>query len=53
MYIGAKNVSGTSTYAASHQYSAAWIGAGLTGAQYLLIANRINAYKSALGINVY
>lgn len=33
--------------------TAAFAGAGLSGAQFLLISNRINAYMTALGINVY
>jgi hypothetical protein len=37
----------------TRQVSAAWIGGGLTGAQYLALANRINAYLTALGVNVY
>jgi hypothetical protein len=37
----------------SDQLSAAFFGGGVTGAQYLAISNRINAYMTALGINQY
>jgi hypothetical protein len=50
--LGSNNGVGVN-YASLRQVSAAWIGGGLTGAQYLQIANRINAYLTALGINVY
>lgn len=33
--------------------TAAFAGTGISGAQFLLISNRINAYMTALGINVY
>jgi lysophospholipase L1-like esterase len=35
------------------QISAAWIGAGLTGTQVATLHSLINAYMTALGINVY
>jgi hypothetical protein len=50
---GRNNGAGGFNNASSRQISAAWIGGGLTGAQYLLIANRINAYLTVFGINVY
>lgn len=53
MYIGARNVSGSQSFNSSRQYSAAFIAAGLTGAQFVLVSNRINAYMTALGINVF
>jgi hypothetical protein len=37
----------------ARQVSAAWVGAGLTGAQFASISARINAYLAALGVNVY
>ena len=52
-YIGGYNNAGTLTNPSSDQISAAFMGAGITGAQFLLISNRINAYMAALGISVF
>jgi len=35
------------------QMSAAWVGGGMTAAQVIQLQSRINAYMTALGINVY
>ena len=44
---------GGATSFTSDQLAAGYFGAGITGAQHLLISNRINAYMTELGINVY
>ncbi len=52
--IGALNDSSSGNLDFStDQISAAYIGAGVSGATHLLISNRINAYMTALGVNVY
>jgi hypothetical protein len=51
-YIGARN-QGAISLPASRQYSAAFVGAGITGAQYARIAARINAYMKIFGINSF
>lgn len=43
----------TGSNLSNRQISAAWIGGGLTGSQFASISTRINAYLSALGVNVY
>lgn len=56
MFIGARNNSvGGIANPASRQYSAAWIGAGLTGAQFASISSRINTYLASMPtpVNVY
>lgn len=52
-YIGAVNTSGSPALFGTDQLSAAFIGGGLTGAQSVLINNRINAFMTAFGVNVY
>jgi hypothetical protein len=52
-YICGYNNAGTLTSPTSDQIAAAFFGAGITGAQFLLLSNRINAYMTALSINVY
>jgi hypothetical protein len=56
IFIGAAADSSGGTggaFNSTDQLAAAFIGGGLTGAQYLAIATRINAYMTALGVNVY
>lgn len=53
IYILAFNSNGTATLFLTDQVAAAYFGGGITGAQHLLLSNRINAYMTALGINVY
>ncbi len=53
MFIGAQNNFGTPVYFTTDQFSAAIIGGALTSAQMALVASRINAYMTALGVNVY
>jgi hypothetical protein len=45
--------SGSQLFFDPSQIAAATIGAGISSANYVLISNRINAYMTALGINVY
>jgi hypothetical protein len=52
-YICAYNSDGPGGNFSTDQISAAYIGGGITGAQHLLLSNRINAFMTALGINVY
>lgn len=47
------NNSGVLSNGSNDRISASFIGGGLTGAQAASINNRINAYMTALGINVY
>jgi hypothetical protein len=51
--ILALNNNGVATDFSADQIAAAYIGAGVSGATHVLIANRINAYMTALSINVY
>jgi len=51
--ILARGSNSTTNEGSSDQVSAAFIGAGLTGAQAAAINNRINAYMGALGVNIY
>ena len=46
-------LAGTSDFDQFDQIAAGFIGGGLTGTQAAAINNRINAYMTALGINVY
>lgn len=50
---GRNNGSGGLNNASSRQISAAWVGGGLTGAQFASISSRINAYLTALSVPVY
>lgn len=52
-YLLAFNNAGVANSFAPDTMTSAFCGAGLTGAQFLLLSNRINAYMTALGINVY
>lgn len=53
-YIFAVNTAGTASLFSTDTISSAYIGnTSITGAQHLLLSNRINAYMTALGINVY
>jgi hypothetical protein len=51
-YIGARNNAGINA-ATSRQYSAAWIGAGLTGAQAAATMGCTNAALTTFGVAVY
>jgi len=55
MFIGSYNNNGASNGGSPnpHQYAAAFIGGGLTGAEVTTLSTRINAYMTTLGINVY
>jgi hypothetical protein len=55
IYICAYNEAGTAKKWSIDQVSAAFIGGGLTGVQFLQLSNRINAYMAAMPtpINVY
>jgi hypothetical protein len=52
IWIGADDSGGGTGFSAD-QISAAFIGAGLNSTQAAAISSRINAYMTALGINVY
>jgi len=47
------NAPGLGAAVSADQAAAAFIGAGITGAQWLAISTRINNYMTALGVNVY
>ena len=53
LYIGARNI-GSVSLATSRQYAAAWVGAGITGAEFTTISNRIEAFMddAAIGAGV-
>ena len=51
--ISILNANGLSSGFSADQISAAFIGGGLTGAQWLAISTRVNNYMTALGVNVY
>jgi hypothetical protein len=53
IYVLAIDDGGTQFDVSADQLSAAWWGAGVTSGQQTSIASRINAYMTALGINVY
>src|SRR5216684_5171367 len=53
VFICGYNNAGTLTSPTTDQIAAEFFGAGITGAQFLLISNRVNAYMTALSINVY
>jgi hypothetical protein len=46
------NANGTSDFS-THQLSAAFIGGGMNATQAGNVQSRINAYMTALGVNVY
>jgi hypothetical protein len=52
-YLLAFNANGTVSSPAPDTMTSAFAGAGLTGAQFLLVSNRINSFMTALGINVF
>lgn len=53
IYILAYNANGSAANFDTDQISAAYIGGLVTGAQHVLLSNRINTYMTTLGINVY
>jgi hypothetical protein len=55
VFIGSNNNNGTTGQGPPnpHQYAAAFLGGGLTGAEVTTLSSRINAYMTTLGINVY
>lgn len=55
VYVGALNSNGTATNQSGDQIAASFIGGGLTGAEAVLVNNRINAYMAGLSVpaNVY
>lgn len=53
LYIGALNSNGSTVQYTTDQLAAAWYGAGMTGAQAVLIHTRINNFLTAYGTNVY
>lgn len=53
VYINALNNSGTVNSSGTDQISAFWIGGGFTGTDVANFSSRVNAYMTALGINVY
>src|SRR6185312_5091905 len=53
VYIGGRNAAGTFTGAVTDTQSAVWIGGGFSSADVASFSARINAYMTALGINVY
>lgn len=53
MYIGAANRSGGAIGKSLDQFSAAFISSGLSAAEMTSVSNRINAYMTAFGVNIY
>ena len=53
LIIGARNIGAGISNPTSHQYAAAWVGAGITGAQYATISFWINQYMKTMGCNVF
>ncbi len=53
IYIGAMNNGGSAAFFAGDQQAAVAFGGGLTSGEALSLSNRVNAYITAVGANVY